>query len=995
MPSAPQQPSLSRRISLSLGILSTVIVLAVTALVLLFLVRRVGEQMEERAESAIVFLAQSLETPFWALDQDSAVAVAQAMAMNPAVGLLELRDGRGETWFVHDRGGKLFIVREAAVLHEGQVIGRIRLGLDDSDRTRTLTGIGLAGGGLALLIIAAQYFLAARLLRRSFRAPFGALDALVGAYARGEYDVPDPQVGYAEFAPLTQAFLDMGRTIERQMSQLRESEERFRTIFDNSPVGIFRTTFEGALLEGNPALARMFGYAGQEEFLASEDANVQAVYADPTARRNFLQAVLQSDSPVSVETAFMRKDGSVFDAVLTASVQRDGGGRPLLLNGVVEDVSARKEAERSLARERQLMAAIFESVPGLLFLYDSRGRLVRWNKAHETLTGYCAEELAGRSLLDWFAGPGENVTRVADALRRGRKDGAATVEAELQAKDGRSIPMLFSGVGVTVEGEVFLTGIGIDITERKKVEAALAESERKYKSLFETMPNGFYRSTPQGSFIDANPSFVEMLGYDSLEELRQVSIPRDVFVHEAERDSILTDNTEFTDALERYRLRRKDGKIIWVEDNARYIRDDEGRILYHEGICRDVTERREVEERLRQSEEKFSRLFRLSPDVIVLMGLEDGGIIDVNEAFSRVTGHGWEESVGKTAWELGLYERPEDRVVLRQAIRERELVENVDFALHRRDGGVIPCVLSAQRILLEGRECVLCVLRDVTELKRMQEMMIQTEKMISVGGIAAGVAHEINNPLGIIMVNSQNLALRTKPDFPKNLEVARGIGLDMVLLDRYMRARGLHGFIDNIQQAALRAADIIRHMLDFSRRSESKRRVCDLRVIIERAIFLAESDYDLKKNYDFRKIEIAWETDDGPHQVNCTETEIEQVFLNLLRNSAQAMATARPEIVGPRIVIRLHRSDDRVVVEMEDNGPGMPPEVQRRAFEPFFTTKSPGVGTGLGLSVSYFIITRSHDGRMSLESAPGRGAKFTIDLPALPEGRDNACPEEQ
>jgi PAS domain S-box-containing protein len=541
---------------------------------------------------------------------------------------------------------------------------------------------------------------------------------------------------------------------------------------------------------------------------------------------------------------------------------------------------------------------------------------------------------------------------------------------------------------------VFLTGIGIDITERKKVEAALAESERKYKNLFETMPNGFYRSTPQGSFVDANPAFVEMLGYESLEELRRVSIPRDLFVHEAERDAILTDNAEFTDALERYRLRRKDGKIIWVEDNARYIRDEAGGILYHEGICRDITERREVEERLRQSEEKFSRLFRLSPDVIVLMGLEDGGIIDVNEAFTRVTGHGWGEAVGKTAWGLGLYEKPGDRVALRQAIRERELVENVDFALRRRDGSAIPCVLSAQRILLEGRECVLCVLRDVTELKRMQEMMIQTEKMISVGGIAAGVAHEINNPLGIIMVNSQNLAQRTKPDFPKNLEVARGIGLDMGLLDRYMRARGLHGFIDNIQQAALRAADIIRHMLDFSRRSESKRRICDLRVILERSIFLAESDYDLKKNYDFRKIEIVWETDDGPHQVNCTETEIEQVFLNLLRNSAQAMATARPEIVGPRIVIRLHRSDDRVVVEMEDNGPGMPPEVQRRAFEPFFTTKSPGVGTGLGLSVSYFIITRSHDGRMSLESAPGHGAKFTIDLPAQSEGQDNACPEE-
>jgi signal transduction histidine kinase len=245
------------------------------------------------------------------------------------------------------------------------------------------------------------------------------------------------------------------------------------------------------------------------------------------------------------------------------------------------------------------------------------------------------------------------------------------------------------------------------------------------------------------------------------------------------------------------------------------------------------------------------------------------------------------------------------------------------------------------------------------------------------------------------MVTSQNLVQRTRPDFPTNVEVARGIGLDMNLLDRYMELRGLHGFIDNIQQAALRAADIIRHMLDFSRRSESKRRVCDLRVIIERAIFLAASDYDLKKNYDFKKIQVAWECDDTPRLVNCTETEIEQVFLNLLRNAAQAMSSATPEIADPRLVIRIFGREGMVVVEMEDNGPGMPPEVQRRAFEPFFTTKPPGVGTGLGLSVSYFIITRSHDGRMSLESSPGRGAKFTIELPALGEdaGR-NTCTQE-
>jgi signal transduction histidine kinase len=210
----------------------------------------------------------------------------------------------------------------------------------------------------------------------------------------------------------------------------------------------------------------------------------------------------------------------------------------------------------------------------------------------------------------------------------------------------------------------------------------------------------------------------------------------------------------------------------------------------------------------------------------------------------------------------------------------------------------------------------------------------------------------------------------------------------MNLLDQYMRARRLHEFIGNIQDAAVRAAEIIRHMLDFSRRSESKRKVCDLRTIIERAVHLAGSDYDLKKNYDFRKIHVVWECEDNIPKVNCTETEIEQVFLNLLRNAAQAMASAQPEIADPRIVVRMKHREDHVVVEVDDNGPGMPPEVQRRAFEPFFTTKPPGVGTGLGLSVSYFIITRSHDGLMSVDSRPGVGTKFVIELPVLGSGRE-------
>jgi signal transduction histidine kinase len=168
-------------------------------------------------------------------------------------------------------------------------------------------------------------------------------------------------------------------------------------------------------------------------------------------------------------------------------------------------------------------------------------------------------------------------------------------------------------------------------------------------------------------------------------------------------------------------------------------------------------------------------------------------------------------------------------------------------------------------------------------------------------------------------------------------------------------------FLQDIQAAAMRASGIIRNMLNFSRRSESKRGVCDLHNIVEQAVFLASSDYDLKKSYDFKRIEIVLDLAKDVPACMCTETD-------------------------PRITIRLRSVEGAVRIEVADNGPGMSAEVQHKVFEPFFTTKPPGVGTGLGLSVSYFIVTRGHGGRMWVESAPGEGACFVLELPAKQDG---------
>ena len=272
---------------------------------------------------------------------------------------------------------------------------------------------------------------------------------------------------------------------------------------------------------------------------------------------------------------------------------------------------------------------------------------------------------------------------------------------------------------------------------------------------------------------------------------------------------------------------------------------------------------------------------------------------------------------------------------------------------------------------------------DVTARVRIESMMVQTEKMLSVGGLAAGMAHEINNPLGAILQGSQNILRRIGPDLPQNRSVADALGVDLNQLNRYLQERGILRFLEGIREAGSRATKIVADMLSFSRRSESRFTLVDIEDMLETVLRLAASDYDLKKKYDFKRILIARDYDPALGTVYCDKTEIEQVILNLLKNAAQAMAGDNTP--SPAITLRTLREPDNALIEVIDNGPGMDDDILKRIFEPFFTTKEVGVGTGLGLSVSYFIVTEQHNGRLSVMSKPGQGSRFSIRLPLVRE----------
>jgi len=269
---------------------------------------------------------------------------------------------------------------------------------------------------------------------------------------------------------------------------------------------------------------------------------------------------------------------------------------------------------------------------------------------------------------------------------------------------------------------------------------------------------------------------------------------------------------------------------------------------------------------------------------------------------------------------------------------------------------------------------------DISERVHMQEVMIQTEKMLSLGGLAAGMAHEINNPLGGILQGAQVIIRRFDPAAKTNQDAAQKAGCSMESIKQYLEAREILPLLEGVRESGARAARTVANMLEFSRKTDSGQEPVDVNRLLDKAVELCANDYDLKKQFDFRKIDIERQYDANLVKVTCSPTQIEQVILNLLRNAAQAMASLEPG-EPRRITLSTHREGETVRIGIEDTGPGMDESVSKRIFEPFFTTKGLGVGTGLGLSVSYFIITQNHGGTIRVASQPGRGARFTIHLP--------------
>ncbi len=384
-------------------------------------------------------------------------------------------------------------------------------------------------------------------------------------------------------------------------------------------------------------------------------------------------------------------------------------------------------------------------------------------------------------------------------------------------------------------------------------------------------------------------------------------------------------------------------------------------------------------EALQRREEDYRSVMAAVPDPIIVYDLERKPLY-INPAFTRVFGLEWNDLGGKQPDYVVEDEVLRSEEAFHKALKDGHLSE-FHSRRYNKDGQILDVSISAASFRNSKEEVagVVYNIRDITEWKRTQEIMIQNEKMMSLGGLAAGMAHEIKNPLSAIIQNAQVVQNRLFKELPANIKAAQDSGLTFKALNGYLLRRKVDSLLDQFYEAGVRVNTIIDNMLSFSRKSESKQLPCDLGDLLDKAVKLASQDYDLKKNYDFRKIAIRKDYDAGFPMVPCEASKIEQVFFNILKNGSEAMHEAG--VAEPEFMLTIRRKNRNACVEIRDNGPGMDRDVRKRIFEPFFTTKESGVGTGLGLSVSYFIIRQGHGGSLEVLSQPCEGTTFVICLP--------------
>jgi len=419
------------------------------------------------------------------------------------------------------------------------------------------------------------------------------------------------------------------------------------------------------------------------------------------------------------------------------------------------DITEQRRAEEEMLKEKNFSTLILDSLPGTFYLFDSQGKIISWNSFLERASGYSSEEIRTMHVLDFF--PDDEKPKLQQAVEEVFTKGETYVEAEWKTRSGKRIPYYFSARRIYSNGRPYLIGVGIDITERKRVERALEESEKKYRNIFENALEGIFRTTPDGRLISANTAFARLIGYASTEEMinEVTDIGRQIYVKPEDRQALKRNLEEDSGPLEGVEIecRRKDGAHIWVSLNAWAVRDTKGKIICYEGTCGDITARKLAQDRLRESEQRY-RLLAENSLVGVYMHSE-GNFVYANRRLAEMLGYTTEDLMQKKFWEIVHPEHREDiKAKGLGTYKGAEVPSQYECKVICRNGETKWVEVSAVRVTHQGQAAVLGAFIDITEKKNAMDALTKSEALMKaiLNGITTNIAF-VNKDMEIMWVN--------------------------------------------------------------------------------------------------------------------------------------------------------------------------------------------------------------------------------------------------
>jgi len=663
------------------------------------------------------------------------------------------------------------------------------------------------------------------------------------------------------------------------------------------------------------------------------------------------------EEKISMEVQLITSSNEIKDVEMSVGLLKDTKGKNKGYT-YIRDITKAKKIEQKILEVSREFEKIAEMGDDGIFIFDNAFKIIFCNQMATEITGIPKHELIGKNFFSVIGK--EDKEFLEGTVKRGVGIGEkfctemTIFTPEGQAKDTE----VCIASSKNEKGELKTYAYIRDITARKKIERELRESEEKLRTLFERVRHGLFISSKEGKFLDCNQALLDMLGYSSKEEFLSIDIARDLYVNPEDRrlfqERIQKDG--FVKDME-VQFKKKNGEKITVLLTGHPITNQDGEIIGYQGINLDITERKKIEDELREANEFLMNLIESSVDGIIAADMK-GNIVIFNKGAEALTGYRAEEVIGKIhitqIYPPGIAKEVMRRLRSPDYGGVGKLLPS-QFNVMNKFGEEVPIQLSASLIYdAEGKEIasvgIFTDLRPRLAMeKKLQEthlQLVSSEKMASLGKLAAGIAHEINNPLAGILIYSSLLMEDLPPDDPKRADLER------------------------IVQEASRCKEIVKSLLEFARQTEPKKEPTDINRAINDGLFF------LVNQALFHNIEIIKRLDPNLPYVYGNAGQLKQVFMNIIVNAAEAMHGSGT------LTITTSVSPDRntVLIEFTDTGEGIPEENLTRIFEPFFTTKDVGKGTGLGLATSYGII-EEHGGRISVKSKVGEGTTFTIELP--------------